>query len=96
MKKSKPTDVGLWIGKLTLRGRTVRDVIHVPGPVVIEEVDVDADIGGDVVHAETDGAEPEPTHVQPIRKVTLHVIAGGLGIASMVAASGIAAALGWA
>jgi hypothetical protein len=91
---------GLHIGKLTFRGRTLRDFFNVPGPVVIDEVTIEGDIGGDAVNATEDESEPEPPgDVISISGATArtikHVAIGALSIGGMVAASGIATALGW-
>lgn len=86
----------LWIEKLTVRGSVARDVLHGPGLVVIGEMDVDADVGGDVIHTEADDDQPlAPPPDRSIRKLVIHAVTGVLSIASMVAASGVAMALGW-
>lgn len=93
---------GIHIGSVRIRGRIWRDLINTNTPLHIDEMDVDADIGGDVVNKRTPPKQTTrrkrqraPTK-RPVRKAITHAIIGATSIASMVAASGIAAALGWA
>jgi hypothetical protein len=93
MTKKEIPNSGLRIGKLTIRGRTLRDLFNVHGPVVIDEVVADCDIGGDVVHAgETEPPPEGPASAHPAIK---HLGLCMLGIAGAVAATGIAHAMGW-
>ncbi len=97
--KNRTTPKGsVHIGKLRLRGRVLRDLIHGGGvPITIDEIDTDADIGGDVIHnpAPKRRKHKEKKRLGRMPKAISHGFAALSSVGAMVAASGVAHALGW-
>jgi hypothetical protein len=102
MTRRSTPKAGVYIGKLRARGRYVRDLLHVDPDMrlVIDEMDVDADVGGDLFNAKTKpkrprASKPKARAVTAAAKAITHAALGALSIASMVTAAGITAAFGW-
>ncbi|MGD9979746.1 MAG: hypothetical protein AB7H66_11215 [Hyphomonadaceae bacterium] len=93
MTKKPIPQAGLRVGKMKLRGRIIRDLFNTRGPVVIDELEVEADIGGDAV--KTAPAQKRKCKKRTTQKAITHLLATAVSIGSMVAASGIAYAVGW-
>ncbi len=99
MKKGKSADRGVHIRRLRVRGRVLRDLIHGGGaPVIIDVVDVDADIGGDLINtpASEGKRKRKRNGLARVPKAITHLVLGAASVVGMVTASGIAYALGWA
>lgn len=80
-----------------------RDGVHVDGDAVTVQLDevTNSTIGGDLVSVSAARRPRSATRqrdtapARPVRRALLRGVVGTISIASMVAASGIATALGW-